>query len=146
MRIGELAEELELNPRTLRFYESVGLLPEPDRTPSGYRDYTEDDLQRVRFIKSAQRLGLSLDDIKEILAFRERGDLPCDYVLSVIDKEAEALDRKIAELEALRDDLRSLRTKARRIPKRQLEKRSCLCHIIENQDLLTGRSEPPRVL
>lgn len=138
MRIGELAEELELNPRTLRFYESVGLLPEPDRTPSGYRDYSDDDLERVRFIKSAQRLGLSLDDIKEILAFKDRGDLPCDYVLSVIDKEAYALDQKIAELQALRDDLRSLRTKARRIPKRDLKNRSCVCHIIENQDLLIG--------
>ena len=138
MRIGELAEELELNPRTLRFYESVGLLPEPDRTPSGYRDYSEDDLERVRFIKSAQRLGLSLEDIKEILAFKDRGDLPCDYVLSVIDKEADALGQKIAELQALRDDLRSLRTTARRIPKRNLGNRLCVCHIIENQDLLIG--------
>lgn len=138
MRIGELADRLELNPRTLRFYESVGLLLDPERTPGGYRDYSEDDLERVRFIKSAQRLGLSLDDIKEILAFKDRGDLPCDYVLSVIDKEADALDQKIAELQTLRDDLRSLRTKARRIPKKQLENRSCVCHIIENQDLLIG--------
>ncbi|MBK5228134.1 MAG: heavy metal-responsive transcriptional regulator [Actinobacteria bacterium] len=138
MRIGELADRLELNPRTLRFYESVGLLLDPERTPGGYRDYSEDDLERVRFIKSAQRLGLSLDDIKEILAFKDRDDLPCDYVLSVIDKEADALDQKIAELQALRDDLRALRAKARRIPKKQLENRSCVCHIIENQDLLIG--------
>lgn len=142
MRIGELANRLELNPRTLRFYESVGLLPDPDRTPAGYRDYSDDDLERVRFIKSAQRLSLSLDAIKEILAFKDRDDLPCDYVLSVIDKEAKALNQKIAELEALRDDLQSLRTKARRIPKRDLENRSCVCHIIENQDLFTGRGSP----
>jgi DNA-binding transcriptional MerR regulator len=142
VRIGELAQELELNPRTLRFYESVGLLPEPDRTPSGYRDYADDALDRVRFIKSAQRLGLSLDDIKEILAFKDRGELPCDYVLSVIDKEADALDQRIAELQALRDDLRSLKGKARRIPKQQLENRSCACHIIENQDLLIAPHSP----
>jgi DNA-binding transcriptional MerR regulator len=138
VRIGEIAEQLELNLRTLRFHESVGLLPEPRRTPGGYRDYGNDDLERVRFIKSAQRLGLSLDDIKEILAFKDRGDLPCDYVLSVIDKEADALDQKIAELERLRRELKSLRNRARRIPKAELAKRSCVCHIIENQDLLIG--------
>ena len=138
MRIGELAGELEINPRTLRFYEAVGLLPEPERTSSGYRDYDEDALERVRFIKSAQRLGLSLDDIKEILAFKDRDEPPCDYVLSVIDKEADALDQKIAELEALRKDLRSLRTKAKRLPKSNLRARTCVCHIIENQDLLIG--------
>ena len=135
MRIGELADELEINPRTLRFYETVGLLPKPRRTPSGYRDYDGDAVERVRFIKSAQRLGLSLDDIKEILAFKERGDLPCPYVLGVIEKEADALDKKIIELEALRDQLRSLRSKARRIPRKQWAKHSRVCHIIENQDL-----------
>lgn len=140
MRIGELAYELDVNPRTLRFYENVGLLPQPRRTPSGYRDYDEDALERVRFIKSAQRLGLSLDDIKEILAFKERGDLPCPYVLGVIDKEAGALDKKIAELETLRRELRSLRSKARRISQSDLAKKSRVCHIIENQDLLTSRT------
>jgi DNA-binding transcriptional MerR regulator len=138
MRIGELAGRLRLNPRTLRFYESVGLLPEPDRTPGGYRDYRAADLERVRFIKSAQRLGLSLDDIKEILAFKDRDELPCDYVLAVIDREADALDQRIAELERLRKELRSLRSRARRIPK-QLANRSCVCHIIENQELLPGK-------
>ena len=138
MRIGELAQQLEVNPRTLRFYETVGLLPEPDRTSSGYRDYDDDAVERVRFIKSAQRLGLSLDDIKEILAFKERGELPCVYVLGVIDKEADALDHKIAELQALRKDLKTLQSRARRIPKKELAKKSRVCHIIENQDLFTG--------
>lgn len=141
MRIGELAQELEVNPRTLRFYETVGLLPEPDRTAAGYRDYDEDTVERVRFIKSAQRLGLSLDDIKEILAFKERGELPCSYVLSVIDKETEALDRKIADMEALRHELTALRSRARSIPKKELAKKSRVCHIIENQDLLIGTKE-----
>jgi DNA-binding transcriptional MerR regulator len=136
MRIGELARELEINPRTLRFYESVGLLAEPDRTPGGYRDYDEDAVERVRFVKSAQRLGLSLDDIKEILAFKVRNELPCSYVFSVIEEEADALDRKIAEMEQLRDELRRLRSRARRIPKKELTKKSRVCHIIENQDLL----------
>jgi DNA-binding transcriptional MerR regulator len=136
MRIGELAERLNLNPRTLRYYESIGLLTEPDRTESGYRDYSEDDLERVRFVKSAQRLGLSLDEIKEILAFRDRGELPCDYVLSVIEREAEDLNRRIREMRKLRDDLKVLKNKAQRIPKARLKGDACVCHIIENQELL----------
>jgi len=95
MRIGELAERLNLNPRTLRYYESIGLLAAPDRTHSGYRDYSDDDLEHVQFVKSAQRLGLSLDEIKEILAFKDRGELPCDYVLTVIEREAEVSSERL---------------------------------------------------
>ena len=136
MRIGELAGRLNLNPKTLRYYESIGLLAEPDRTESGYRDYSEDDLERVQFVKSAQRLGLSLDEIKEILAFRDRGELPCDYVLAVIEREAEDLTRRIREMKQLRDDLRILKGKAQKIPKARLKGDACVCHIIENQELL----------
>ncbi|MFB7116162.1 MerR family DNA-binding protein [Streptomyces sp. NPDC056291] len=56
----------------------------PERTPSGYRVYTDADAERLRFIKSAQRLGLSLDDIREILAFRDRGELPCGHVRHLV--------------------------------------------------------------
>jgi DNA-binding transcriptional MerR regulator len=139
MRIGELAERLNLNPRTLRYYESIGLLAEPERTHSGYRDYSDVDLERVQFVKSAQRLGLSLDEIKEILAFKDRGELPCDYVLTVIEREAEDLNRRIREMKQLRDELKILKEKAQRVPKARLRDDACVCHIIENQDLLTGQ-------
>lgn len=139
MRIGELAERFNLNPRTLRYYESIGLLAEPDRTHSGYRDYSDDDLEHVQFVKSAQRLGLSLDEIKEILAFKDRGELPCDYVLTVIEREAEDLNRRIREMKQLRDELKVLKDKAQRIPKARLRDDACVCHIIENQDLLAGQ-------
>ena len=139
MRIGELAQRLNLNPRTLRYYESIGLLAEPERTHSGYRDYSDDDLERVQFVKSAQRLGLSLDEIKEILAFKDRGELPCDYVLTVIEREAEDLNRRIREMKQLRDELKILKEKAQRVPKARLRDDACVCHIIENQVLLTGQ-------
>ena len=139
MRIGELAQRLNLNPRTLRYYESIGLLAEPERTHSGYRDYSDVDLERVQFVKSAQRLGLSLDEIKEILAFKDRGELPCDYVLTVIEREAEDLNRRIREMKQLRDELKILKEKAQRVPKARLRDDACVCHIIENQDLLTGQ-------
>ncbi len=139
MRIGELAGRLNLNPRTLRYYESIGLLAEPARTHSGYRDYSEHDLERVQFVKSAQRLGLSLDEIKEILGFRDRGELPCQYVLNVIEREAEDLNRRIREMKQLRDELKVLKDKAQRIPKARLRDDACVCHIIENQDLLASQ-------
>ena len=77
MLIGELAKEMGVNPKTIRFYEEIGLMPAPDRTPSGYRQFSDDDLERLRFIRSAQRLNLRLPEIQEILALRERGRRPC---------------------------------------------------------------------
>ena len=77
MLIGELAKKMGVNPKTIRFYEEIGLMPAPDRTPSGYRQFSNDDLERLRFIRSAQRLNLRLPEIQEILAFRERGEQPC---------------------------------------------------------------------
>lgn len=130
MRIGEVAERLGLNPRTIRFYESIGVLPEPRRTPKGYRDYDERTVERLEFIRLAQSLGLSLDDIREILAFRDRGQAPCPYVRSVIDREAAAIDRRIRELKRLRSDLRRLQRHMRDLPDDPSKGR--ICHILEN--------------
>lgn len=134
MRIGELAGQLNLNPRTIRFYESIGVLQEPARTPSGYREYDKSDLERLKFIKLAQSLGLSLDDIREILAFRDRGEAPCPYVRRAIEEQAEAIDRRIRELDRLRSELRRLQRVARRLPDESPDDR-CVCHILENTAL-----------
>lgn len=131
MRIGELAGRLGLNPRTIRFYESIGVLPEPDRAPSGYRDYDDSDQERLRFIKLAQSLGLSLDDIREILALRDRGETPCPYVRRAIDEQAAAIDHRIRELERLRSELRRLQRVARKLPDRAPDD-ECVCHILED--------------
>ena len=108
MRIGELAERLGINTKTIRYYESIGLLPEPDRTESGYRDYEEADVERLVFIKSAQRLGLALDEVGEILALRERGQVPCGYVRGLISEEISDIDRRLEELHQLRQELVAL--------------------------------------
>ncbi len=109
MRIGELADQLGLNPKTIRYYESIGLLPAPDRTPSGYRDYDDERSAEVlTFIKAAQRLGISLDEIREILAFRERGEPPCSYVRGVLRRQVDEIDERIAELRHLRKELVTL--------------------------------------
>lgn len=132
MRIGELAGAVGINPRTIRFYEDIGLLPEPERRPSGYRDYSEGDRERLVFVRTAQRLGLSLADIKEILAFAERGEQPCGYVRSVLDRQAAELDDRIAELVALRDQLRVLQRQAGDLPVSD----SYFCGVIEHAQAL----------
>lgn len=112
MRIGQLADRLGVNTKTIRYYESIGLLPAPARRPSGYRVYLEKDAERLAFVRTAQRFGLRLDQIREILAFRDRDERPCDYVLSAARGEVADLDRRIAELQATREELGSLLTRA----------------------------------
>jgi DNA-binding transcriptional MerR regulator len=128
MRIGELAARLAINPKTIRYYEGISLLPDPKRTASGYRTYDEDDVERLRFIKTAQRLGITLDEIREILAFRERGDRPCEYVRGVLRREVAEIDQRLAELTALRDDLVALEDMADQLP----ESSAGTCQLIEH--------------
>lgn len=128
MRIGELAARAEVNPKTIRFYEQRGLLPDPARLPSGYRDYGAEDERRLGFIKSAQRLGLSLAEIGEILAFKERGERPCNYVLSVLQAQLVDIDRRIGELVRLRADLANLEDRADQLPADS----GCYCGIVEH--------------
>ena len=97
-----------VNPKTIRFYESIGVLLEPPRTPSGYRDYDDEHVERLRFIRSAQRLGLKLEDIAEVLAFRDRGERPCDYVVNVVGREVDDLNARIREMRRLKSELETL--------------------------------------
>ena len=77
MRIGQLAAQAGYAVRTIRFYEQSGLLPVPERTSGGYRDYDQDALTRLRFVRSAQALGLSLAEIAEVLRIRDYQGPPC---------------------------------------------------------------------
>ncbi|MDQ6837541.1 MAG: heavy metal-responsive transcriptional regulator [Actinomycetota bacterium] len=108
MRIGEIADRSAVTTKTLRYYETVGLLPEPDRTPGGYRDYPESVLDRLRFIRAAQTVGLTLGEIRGVIAFRDAGRPPCGHVLELIEARAADLDSRIVELAALRDELHRL--------------------------------------
>lgn len=128
LRIGELAGRLGLNPKTIRYYERIGLLPQPARTPSGYRLYGEDDVERLGFIRSAQRLGLTLDEIGEILALRERGQQPCAYVRRVLKREVAAIDQRLRELRHLRQELAALEARADELP----EPPGTICRLIDH--------------
>lgn len=116
MRIGEVADRVGVNPKTIRYYEEIGLLPDPERLPSGYREYSDHDVDRLSFVRTAQRLGLSLSEISEILAFRERAERPCEYVLGVLDRQVADLDRRMAEMAQLRQELIALKAKADGLP------------------------------
>ena len=142
MKIGELAARVGVNPKTIRFYEDKGLLPAPARRPSGYRDYGEDDVARLSFIRTAQRLGFNLSEIAEILAFKERGERPCSYVLSVLDAQVADVDRRLGELVALRAELMSLKARADRLPAED----GCYCRIVEHAEVTSPAPRQARGL
>lgn len=129
MRIGELADRLGINTKTIRYYESIGLLPAPQRTSSGYRHYSAADLDRPTFIKTSQRLAMSLSEIREILAFRDRGQPPCGYVREVLDHHVTQIDQRIAELVRLREQLITLQSRTQQLP---VAETGCYCGIIEH--------------
>lgn len=108
LSIGELASELRLNPKTIRYYEEIGLLPEPRRSESGYRLYSKDEMERLRVIRRAKLLGLSLAEIKEIVEYATDGrcGLLEDRLLSLVEAKLGEIDQKIEDLVTFRDDLR----------------------------------------
>lgn len=116
MRIGEVADDVGVNPKTIRYYESQGLMPEPPRTPSGYRSYGPEDVERLAFIRRARELDLQLDEIREILVLREDGDRPCNYVLDVARRRLAELDDRIAAMQRARAELEALIERAGDLP------------------------------
>ncbi len=115
LRVGELAARAGVNPRTVRYYESIGLLPAPRRGPNGYRLYGPGDLARLRFVRRAQSLGLSLGAIGDILALADAGEWPCARVRAAAERRIAEIDRQIAELQRLRDHLSELAGRAEQL-------------------------------
>lgn len=112
MRIGELAEATGTTTKTLRFYERAGLLPAPERTSAGYRDYPPEVVSRLAFIRRSQAAGLTLAQIREVLEIRDGGQAPCAHVQQLLNDRLADLDRHIALLTELRDTVSRLRTGA----------------------------------
>jgi MerR family mercuric resistance operon transcriptional regulator len=105
MTRGELARQGQVNPETIRYYERSGLLPTPVRSESNYRLFAPAEVQRIRFIKRAQAVGFSLDEIKTLLDLKHAPDATCGDVREMVDTKISDIDRKIAALQAIRDDL-----------------------------------------
>jgi Hg(II)-responsive transcriptional regulator len=108
MWIGETAERSGVNVQTLRYYERRGLLPKPPRRASGYREFPDDAVRVVRFIKRAQELGFSLDEVEDLLKLRRGSRLNRKQIRSVAERRARQIEQKISELARMRAALRRL--------------------------------------
>lgn len=112
MKIGELAQRTTVTTKTIRYWESEGLLPAPARTASGYRDYDSAAAERVTFIRRSQTAGLTLAQIRQILDVADDGQAPCEHVAGAVAERLTEVDARIRELRATRDHLRSLAARA----------------------------------
>ena len=129
MLIGEVAQQSGIPAKTLRYYEDIGLLAPPSRTGAGYRNYDDDVLDRLTFIRSSQAIGLSLGEIRSIIAMRDNGETPCGHVLELLVDRAKEIDHTIKQLRGLKAELRHLVDRAQ-----QLDPADCdpanICHLI----------------
>lgn len=113
MRIGELARRTGTTTKTIRYYEEIGLLPEPDRDLNDYRDYSDDAVDRLEFIRDAQATGLTLTEIASILDLRRQGEATCHHVVDLLERHMVALDKHIKTLRQTRKKLGELTDRAR---------------------------------
>ncbi|MEM9464236.1 MAG: heavy metal-responsive transcriptional regulator [Actinomycetota bacterium] len=113
MRIGELAERGDVSTKTIRYYESIGLLDEPARTSGGYRSYDDDAVERLRFVRDAQASGLTLREIASVLRIKAAGDRSCEHTTSLLERHLAEVDAQIERLTAAREELARLAERAR---------------------------------
>lgn len=128
-KIGELSALTSVPTKTIRYYEEIRLLPPARRAENGYRLYDEADVERLKFIRRARSLDFALEDIVEILAFRDRDEPPCRYVMDLMQSQIEAISTRIRDLEKLRDELTTLYGAGQQLPE-DVQMRSCVCHLI----------------
>lgn len=130
-RVGELAAQLGVKPKTVRYYSEIGLLPAPRRSPAGHRLYGRRDRESLRFIVKAKAVGLSLREIREIVDLKNRGVRPCSHVRSLIDGKIEDVQRQIHAFEEYREALRQLQKQASAAGHDE----GAVCGIIERHDV-----------
>lgn len=112
MKIGELASRAGVSTKTVRYYESIGVLEEPPRTGSGYRDYGDDAVERLRFIRDAQASGLTLSEIASVLELKATGARSCAHTTALLERHLEEIDAQIERLTVAREELRALAERA----------------------------------
>lgn len=140
LSIGKLAALTTCKTVTIRYYEQVGLLPEPDRRASGHRVYGDSHLARLRFIRKARELGFPLSAIRDLLALSERsGQTPCEEVDRIAGERLAEVRVKLSDLKALEQTLEGLLDECRHTTLRE-------CRILDAfQTKLPGQTDtPPR--
>lgn len=115
MRIGDVARQAGVPATTIRYYEDIGLLPTAARALNGYRDYSQDAVERLRFVRDAQDSGLTLEEITSIVELRSRGEPTCNHVISLLEHHLEEVERRIETLNASRDLYAGLIDRARKL-------------------------------
>lgn len=129
MKIQELARRTGVSAKTIRYYESIGLMPDPQRAQNNYRQYTSEAIERLRFIVSTRSLGFNLTDINEFLTARDAGTLPCKRVLDAFDQRIADIDQRIADLLNLRDTLKRIRQEGAALPPNKQCDDQCICSL-----------------
>lgn len=108
MKIGQLARTTGVSTKAIRYYEQIGVLPEPERAENGYRTYDPTTADRISFIQDAQSAGLSLLEIQMILDLRDAGESTCGHVIASLEMHLAEVDRQMAELTRTRRRLAEL--------------------------------------
>ena len=137
-RVGELGARLGVNPKTIRYYGRIGLLPALRRTPAGYRVFGTAERDQLRFILKAKAVGLTLDEIRLVLGLSRDGELPCARVRELLDQKLTAVDTQLHALAEYREELLDLRRQADRTSRAA----ACVCGIIEHHE--TARPDAAR--
>ena len=141
LKIGEVSKRSGIGIEALRFYEKSGLLDKPSRTYSGYRVYSAEVLERLAFIKRAQVLGFSLDEIKQIIADAHTGQSPCDEVREIVRQRVDELDERMREMRRYRKELAATLSEwdaKGRAP-------GHICGLIEDSHIEHGISKPKKL-
>ena len=129
--IGRVAAAAGVGVQAVRYYERLGLLPAAQRTQSGYRVYPAEIIERLRFIRQAQAVGLRLEEIREILRMKYAGQSPCDCVRNMLQRKLNQVEEQSAALARLRKQLQRTLQMARTLP-RLPHRASAICPLIEN--------------
>ena len=131
MVIHELAKQSGISARTIRYYESISLMPKPTRSANNYRQYTSAAVERLRLIAGARGLGIPLDDVADILQARDNQVAPCQRVLDALDQRLTEIDQRIADLLAVRETLDQLKREGAALPLDDVRGEHCVCYLLK---------------
>lgn len=142
LTIGQLAKKVKVNPKTIRYYEEVGLMPKARRSESGYRLYTEEEVARMQLIRRAKLLGLSLHESKSVVEYATTGRCLTleGHLLELLETKVARLENQMAELRLLREELQALCGSLKeRVGADRSGATGMPCSCLENPDGVEGR-------
>ena len=137
MKIGELARHSGVSTKAIRYYEDIGVLPQPRRETNGYRRYDDVAIERIAFIRDAQATGLSLVEIQVILELRDEGESTCGHVIQSLEMHLEDLDRQVEDLHRTKGRLEEIISRARKLDPTECRDPN-RCQTISPNPLLVG--------